>query len=146
MTFWQLTIDCRDAARLADFWAEALGWSRTPPTSPDTPWWRHYQGRADENGAFYDRLFDPEGFRPPLWFQEVPEAKVGKNRLHVDVYATGRDESLSLDERIAIVDAKVTALVSLGATVLHGERSDDPADPYCFVTLADPEGNEFCVG
>jgi hypothetical protein len=47
--------------------------------------------------AFDDRLFDPAGLRPPIWFQEVPEAKTGKNRLHLDLYPTGRDNALPME-------------------------------------------------
>jgi hypothetical protein len=146
MVFFQLTIDCHDPARLARFWGQALGYQPTPPSTPDTTWWAHYRGRADDDGAFDDRLFDPDGLRPPLWFQEVPEEKAGKNRLHLDLYATGRDDTLSLDERVALVDAKVDELVALGASVHERFHSDDAADAYHFVVMNDPEGNEFCIG
>jgi hypothetical protein len=143
--FFQLTIDANDPARLTDFWQQALGYVRTPPTEPDTTWWAHYRGRTDEDGAFYDRLFDPEGLRPPIWFQEVPETKAGKNRLHLDLYPTGRDNSLSIEQRVQIVDAKVAELLALGATVERRTREDDPESPGYYVVLHDPEGNEFCV-
>src|SRR3954462_1149613 len=145
MTFWQLTIDANDPARLARFWEQALGYQPVPPTEPDTTWHRHYRARLGGEAAFDNRLFDPAGLRAPLWFQEVPESKAGKNRLHVDLYPTGRDNSLSLQRRIDIVDAKVAELVELGATVQHQTRDDDPTDPVYFVVLHDPEGNEFCV-
>jgi glyoxalase superfamily protein len=64
-----------------------------------------------------DRLFDPAGLRPPIWFQEVPETRSGKNRLHLDLYPTGRDNSLPLVRRIEIVEAKVAELIGLGASV-----------------------------
>ena len=143
--FFQLTIDCHDPARLARFWGHALGWVSTPPTGPETTWWAHYRGRVDDDGAFYDRLFDPEGLRPPLWFQQVPEAKTGKNRLHLDLYPTGRDDTLPWERRTELVDAKVDELVSLGARVVRRDRGDDPADSYYFTVMQDPEGNEFCV-
>src|SRR4051794_17456535 len=107
MVFWQLTFDAHDPVRLARFWAVALGYQAAPPVEPVTTWWQHYQGRLDGAPAFEDRLFDPEGVRPPLWFQEVPEDKAGKNRLHLDLYPTGRDDSLPMAERVALVDAKV---------------------------------------
>src|SRR4051794_22954567 len=143
--FWQLTIDTVDPGPLAAFWARALGWTGTPPASPDTPWWRHFRHRLGDRDAFDDRLFDPEGLRPSLWFQEVPEPKEGKNRLHLDLYPTGRDGSLTQPERVALVDAKVEELVGLGATVQRRERDDDPDDPVYYVVLHDPQGNEFCV-
>ena len=145
MTFWQLTIDANDPARLARFWRQALGYQPVPPAEPDTTWHRHYRSRLGGQAAFDNRLFDPAGLRPPLWFQEVPETKAGKNRLHLDLYPTGRDNSLSLERRMEIVDAKVAELVELGATVQHRTRHDDRTDPVYFVVLHDPEGNEFCV-
>jgi Glyoxalase-like domain len=146
MVFWQLTIDANDPALLAGFWARALGYQQAPPTSPETTWWQHYRARLEGRAAFGDRIFDPEGLRPPIWFQEVPEGKGGKNRLHVDLYPTERDNALSQDLRVQIVDAKVDELVALGATVERRVRDDDPGDAVYFVVMHDPEGNEFCVG
>jgi hypothetical protein len=146
MVFWQLTIDARDPVVLARFWARALGYQPTPPTDPATTWHEHYRARLGEAVAFDDRLFDPAGARPPIWFQKVPEAKAGKNRLHLDLYPTGRDNSLSMEHRIEMVEAKVHDLTDLGATLEHRERHDDPDDPVYFVVMHDPEGNEFCVG
>lgn len=145
MVFWQLTIDAHDPALLARFWGRALGYLPVPPAEPDTTWWAHYRRRLGDEESFDDRLFDPEGLRPPLWFQEVPEDKAGKNRLHLDLYVTERDDRLSHAERVALVDAKVAELVALGATVRAPYREDDPERPPYFVGLWDPEGNEFCV-
>ena len=143
--FFQLTIDCHDPARLAPFWAQALGYLQVPPAEPDTTWWELYRHRLGDDAEFDDRIFDPEGLRPPIWFQEVPESKSGKNRLHLDLYPTGRDRSLTFARRVEIVDAKVAELVELGATIQRTTRDDDPGDPSYFVVLQDPEGNEFCV-
>ena len=145
MIFWQLTIDANDPARLALFWRQALGYQPAPPAEPASTWQAHYRSRLGGEEAFDDRLFDPEGLRPPLWFQAVPEGKAGKNRLHLDLYPTGRDNSLPVERRVELVDTKVAELVSLGATVLGSTRDDDPADPMYYVVLQDPEGNEFCV-
>jgi Glyoxalase-like domain len=144
--FWQLTIDANDPERLARFWGAALGYVPVPPTSPPTPWNDHYRARLQGESAFTDRLFDPDGLRPPLWFQAVPEHKSGKNRLHLDMYPTGRDRSLAQEQRVAIVDARVAELIVLGASIERTARDDDPADPFYWVVLHDPEGNEFCVG
>jgi Glyoxalase-like domain len=146
MVFWQLTIDANDPARLARFWARALGYQPAPPTEPATTWHAHYRGRLGEEAAFDDRLFDPAGLRPPIWFQQVPEAKAGKNRLHLDLYPTGRDRALAMERRVELVEAKVAELVGLGAGVERRTREDAPGDPVYFVVLHDPEGNEFCVG
>jgi hypothetical protein len=145
MVFWQLTIDANDPAKLARFWARALGYQPVPPDEPDTTWHRHYRARLGDEAAFEDRLFDPEGLRPPIWFQLVPESKAGKNRLHLDLYPTGRDKTPPIERLIEIVETKVAELVQLGARVEHREREDDPEDPVYFVVMHDPEGNEFCV-
>jgi hypothetical protein len=144
--FCQLTIDARDPMLLARFWAQVLGWQPAPPSASQTPWYDHYRRRLGDRPAFEDRLFDPEGLRPPIWFQQVPEGKAGKNRLHLDVYPSRRDPALSLGERMALVEAKVEEVVELGARVLRRERQDDPQDPDYYVVVQDPEGNEFCVG
>ena len=145
MVFWQLTIDANDPVVLARFWAQALGCQPAPPAEPQTTWHAHYRARLGEDAAFSDRLFDPAGLRPPIWFQEVPEAKAGKNRLHLDLFPTGRDNALPMQERIEIVEAKVAELIRLGASVERRTRHDDPEDPIYAVVMHDPEGNEFCV-
>jgi len=144
MVFFQLTVDANDPARLAAFWARALEYRPVPPDGPRT-WHAHYRRRLAGRTAFPDRLFDPEGLRPPIWFQEVPEEKAGKNRLHLDVYVTGRDNSIPLNQRTELVEAKVAELVGLGASVAGRTGIDDPDDPVYFVVMHDPEGNEFCV-
>ena len=146
MAFWQLTIDANDPAMLARFWAQALGYQPVPPTEPATTWHSLYRARLGEDAAFDDRLFDPAGVRPPIWFQQVPEAKAGKNQLHLDLYPTGRDNALPMERRIEIVEAKVAELTGLGASAQRRTRHDDRADPTYFVLMHDQEGNEFCVG
>jgi hypothetical protein len=144
--FWQLTVDANDPGPLARFWAQALDYQPVPAEEPTTTWQEHYRARLGEEAAFGDRIFDPAGMRPPIWFQQVPETKAGKNRLHLDLYPTGRDNSLPLERRIAIVETKVAALVGLGAGVERRTRHDDLEDPVYYVVMRDPEGNEFCVG
>jgi hypothetical protein len=148
MMFCQLTIDANDPTVLARFWAQALGYQRVPPLEPQTTWHAHYRARVEdmEDAAFDDRLFDPAGLRPPIWFQEVPEAKAGKNRLHLDLYPTGRDDALPMERRIDLVETKVAELIQLGASVERRTRHDDPEDPIYYTVMHDPEGNEFCVG
>jgi hypothetical protein len=145
MTSWQLTIDANDPARLARFWGQALDYRPAPPAEPASTWQAHYRARLGGADAFEDRLFDPAGLRPPIWFQLVPETKAGKNRLHLDLNATGRDDSLPMERRVEIVEAKVAELVGLGAGVRTRTREDDPDDPFYYVVMHDPEGNEFCV-
>ena len=145
MAFWRLTIDANNPAVLARFWEQALGYQPVPPTQPATTWHAHYHARLGEDAVFDDRLFDPAGLSPPIWFQQVPEAKAGKNRLHLDLYPTNRDSALPMERRIEIVEAKVAELTGLGARVQRRDRHDDPADPIYHAVMRDPECNEFCV-
>ena len=138
---FQVTVDCADPHTLADWWAETLGWqvqeqdeafirrmiSAGYAADSDT---KLHKGRLvwTEGAA----ICHPEGTRraPRVLFQLVPEAKAVKNRLHLDV-RIGADE----------VDVAVAGLTARGAKVLHSGRQG----PHTWVTLADPEGNEFCV-
>jgi len=84
---------------------------------------------------------DPEGRGPRLFFQQVPEDKVAKNRVHLDVRAA---PGLVGEERMAALEAECERLVSLGATRV---RRYDPEPPLGagHLVMADPEGNEFCL-
>jgi len=149
MVTWQLTIDANDPARLAAFWAPLLGYEMQPPPDGHASWRAWYLAAGvpedeltDVDDDYCDRIHDPAGGGPPIWFQIVPETKAGKNRLHLDVYPTGRDQPrLPLEERRPIIDARVAELVAAGATI---ERSSSSGDRYTFL-MHDPEGNEFCV-
>lgn len=90
-------------------------------------------------------MTDPTGVGPPLWFQPVPEGKTLKNRLHLDVFVgrTETGEKLPYAERRDRVRAKADQLVGAGATEVRSE--DAPEHERFAVTLADPEGNEFCL-
>src|SRR6266508_1208686 len=80
---WGLTIDCADPARLAEFWVLALGYEPAPPPSGFASWDEWYDRFGvpeDERGL--DTIADPDGVGPRLWFQQVPEPKTVKNRLH----------------------------------------------------------------
>jgi hypothetical protein len=146
---WHLTIDCADTSRLVTFWCEALGY--VPEPAPDgwdswLAYWRaagipddELEGAEHGSGA----IVDPEGVRPRIWFQEVPEPKSVKNRLHLDVRHTPGREAMPYAERRASVDAEVERLLALGASVAR-RNAPEGADYYA-VTLHDPEGNEFCV-
>jgi predicted enzyme related to lactoylglutathione lyase len=74
----------------------------------------------------------PEGLQraPRLLFQLVPEPKTVKNRMHLDI-RIGTDD----------VESTVAGLTARGATVLHNGQQG----PHTWVTLTDPDGNEFCV-
>jgi len=102
-----VTFDCADAMVVGRFWAAALGTD------------------LDEDSTSEKAYVEAAGWGGPnMWFQQVPEPKTAKNRLHFDLRAPG-----------AIPD-EVRRLEGLGATVLREEP---------IVVMADPEGNEFCV-
>lgn len=105
-----ITFDCTDAARLAEFWSALLGRAVDPDASAD---------------------FASIGWatsRPAWMFIKVPESKVVKNRVHVDLVSQDRP-------------ADVERALALGATVLGG--FDEGGNQW--TTLADPEGNEFDI-
>jgi predicted enzyme related to lactoylglutathione lyase len=111
-----VVVDCRDPLRQAEFWAQALAYKIS-------------QRNPDEF-----QVSDPAGVGGSLYFMKVPEPKVGKNRLHLDLVTPGsmRDE--------------VTRLVEAGAELVE-VRQDPPEldNPDRWTVLRDPEGNEFCV-
>jgi hypothetical protein len=145
---WQLAIDCREPALLIPFWCEALGYVPEPPPAgfdSHRAYWlslgHSEEDLGDADGS--DAIVDPDGARPRIFFQAVPEDKAGKNRLHVDIKLTGGPQRHDLAERRALVDAEVERLCALGASIAW-VNTPDGADFYA-VTLRDPEGNEFCV-
>ncbi|NYG60260.1 hypothetical protein BJ980_003183 [Nocardioides daedukensis] len=155
MTDWQLTIDSIDPKRQVAFWAPLLDYRVQPAPDGFESWNAYYvsigvpEDELDHDGDGADRIYDPTGAGPTIWFQAVREKKVDKNRLHLDVYPTGRDQGLSLDERARIVEEKVEQVQLAGASVLRRFPADFPeageVEGY-FVVMADPEGNEFCIG
>lgn len=142
---YQLVIDCADPDRQARFWAAALGYELAPPPTGFATWNDYYRdlGVPEEelvDGA--DRISDPHGEGPPIWFHEVAEGKVVKNRLHIDIRASGgRSEPMAV--RKARVDAEAERLVGLGATITV-VMAQDGLDHYA-VGMKDPEGNEFDI-
>ena len=101
--------------------------------------------RGASAGSARVAVGDAASTGPLLLFHWVPETKAGKNRLHLDLYPTGRDGALPMERREEIVEAKVAELAGLGASVERRTRHDDPDDPVYYVVMHDPEGNEFCV-
>lgn len=109
-----LTFDCVDALRLATFWSEVIGRPLDAGSGP------RY---ASIGGG------DPQRAEPAWYFEAVPETKVAKNRVHVD-----------------LVDpdpAAVRRLVGLGASVVEEHQLGDGG--HRWTVMRDPEGNEFCI-
>jgi catechol 2,3-dioxygenase-like lactoylglutathione lyase family enzyme len=109
--FTELSVDAHDVDALARFWSAVLGWPEV--------------GRED--GVI--ELADPAGTVPTLLFARVPEEKIVKNRVHLDVSPVGCDQAEELER-----------LLALGAT-----RVDVGQGDVSWIVLADPEGNEFCL-
>ena len=107
--FHMVVIDCADPRSLAAFWEAFTG----------------YERRSDEED--WVSIYSPDDSMR-IGFQQVPEGKVVKNRVHLDFEAA--------DEEATAKEIEV-----MGAT--RRWMSEDPEDP--FVVLADPEGNEFCI-
>ena len=142
---YQLVIDCASPDPLAHFWAEALHYVVEPPPTGFDSWDDYYRSIGvpeDELGIGVDSIVDPNGEGPRIWFQVVPESKSIKNRLHIDVRASG-GHGTSLESRRELIEAEAARLVALGATRLR-TASEEDLDHYA-VSMADPEGNEFDV-
>ncbi len=139
----QITFDCADPARLAAFWAEALGYRLQDPPPGFGSWDQALaaMGVPPENRNDASAVTDPAGAGPRLFFQRVPEGKQAKNRVHLDVRAA---PGLAGDARMAALEAEAGRLISHGATRL---RRNEPAPPLDAgnIVMADPEGNEFCL-
>ena len=142
----QVTIDCHDPGLLVAFWTEALGYVAEPPPDGFTTWktyWISLGVPADElegvEGA--ESVVDPDGVGPRLWFQVVPEAKSRKNRVHLDIDVTP-GPGVPVEQRRELVRAEAERLIALGATRV---RVGEERQGHDAQTLADPEGNEFCI-
>ena len=136
---FQVAIDCAEPHVLADWWAEALGWQVEAQDeafirrmveaghATEAQTMRHHGALVWKEGA---AINSPDPGRPRVLFQFVPEPKTVKNRMHFDV-RVGADRQ----------EAEVARLIGLGATELWRASQG----PHSWVTMADPEGNEFCV-
>ena len=143
-TPFQIVIDCKDPELLAGFWAAALGYVLEPPPEGFATWddWRRDIGLPEsELGLGADSIIDPRGDGPRIWFHVVPDAKVVKNRLHLDIHVSG-DRSEPLVTRTQRVDAEARRLADLGATITG--RLGEGLDHYA-MGMQDPEGNEFDI-
>jgi glyoxalase superfamily protein len=140
---WTVTMDCAHPATLAAFWNLALGYVDASPPEGFASWpeWFRAFGVPPEewdDGAYIE---DPDGVRPSISFLKVPEPKVVKNRVHLDVQAGGgRGEPQEV--RWPRVTEAVQRLTAAGATIIREDMQDGTPD---HVVMADPEGNEFDV-
>ena len=139
----QIAIDCADPDRLAAFWAEALHYIVQQPPTGYTSWEAFLQalGMPQEEWGSASAIVDPDGKGPRIFFQRVQEAKTVKNRVHLDLNASRGVPDASAAERLQLVEAEVARLQGIGARELY--RKDEYGQHW--VTMADPEGNEFCI-
>ncbi|WP_455432894.1 VOC family protein [Streptosporangium soli] len=112
-----MTIDARRPYELAQWWSRVTGWTID----------------GDEPGDEEVALVSPEG-QPNLLFIQVPEDKTVKNRLHLDLWP--------LDDTTR--DDEIARMIALGAEPYEDHREPDGLRRG-WMTLLDPEGNEFCV-
>jgi Glyoxalase-like domain len=144
-TKFSIAIDCANPDRLVRFWTKALGYTTEAPPDGFDSWWTFWKSKGlpdEENYAGNDAIVDPSGAGPRIWFHQVPEQKVVKNRLHFDLHESGGRE-LPLDARKLRVDAAAERLVGLGAKIL--EKWEEPEVDHYAVLMQDPEGNEFDI-
>jgi hypothetical protein len=142
---FQLVVDVHDPVREATFWASALGYRpEPPPIGFDS--WKAYRTRLglpeSEQVEGIDSLVDPESGGPRIWFHVVPETKICKNRLHLDIGVSG-GFGVPMELRRERVETEAARLVRLGATRL--ETLEEPGVEWYAVAMADPEGNEFDI-
>lgn len=139
----QVVIDCADPARLADFWGEALHYRIPAPPPGSASWdeWAVAQGIPEDRWNDTSAIEDPDGRGPRVFLQRVPEKKVAKNRMHLDLNVGGGPD-VPLEERRLRVDAEVARLKALGASDARG--AIEQHGEY-WVRMNDPEGNEFCI-
>jgi hypothetical protein len=136
----QVTFDCADPERVGRFWCEVLGYVVPPPPEGFANWDDYDRALPPEQQGGTFACIDPTGVGPRLFFQRVPEGKVVKNRVHLDVrVGTG----LVGEERLTALETECTRLVALGAARVRLLPADE-INESCIV-MQDIEANEFCL-
>ena len=147
----QITFDAHDPRALSSFWRDVLGYAHPAPPGVELPEgadplaaWDEFLARLgvpEDQRNTRSAIEDPDGQGPRLFFQQVPEDKVVKNRVHLDVRAA---PGLQGDDRMAALESECDRLVALGASRV---RRHEPAPPLeaGHIMMTDPEGNEFCL-
>jgi hypothetical protein len=147
----QVTFDAHDPIAQSRFWAEALDYAIPAPPGVDLPAgadpleaWDEFLaglGVPESQRNARSAVEDPTGEGPRIFFQQVAEDKVAKNRMHLDIRAA---PGLEGEERMAALEVECERLVALGATRV-GRHEPDPRLGAGHLVMADPEGNEFCL-
>lgn len=108
MRIGYVTFDCHDPERLIEFWSRALGY--------------------DVSRNVYVTLKDPAGQGPSLYFQQVPEERTVKNRVHLDLVSDDYAREAG-------------ALLEMGASMVRQTEENG----VIWTVFEDPEGNVFCL-
>jgi hypothetical protein len=137
----QVTFDCADPRALSLFWNAVLGYELPSPPPGFESWDAFSETLPPELRNSASASEDPEGVGPRLFFQQVPEGKAVKNRVHLDVRAA---PGLQGEGRMAALEAECERLVALGATRVRRFEPDPPMGAG-HIWMEDPEGNEFCL-
>jgi hypothetical protein len=133
----QVAFDCTEPERVGRFWCEVLGYVAPVPEG-FANWGEFDRSQRPEDQSSWFACVDPSGVGPRLYFQRVPEGKVVKNRVHLDVrVGTG----LVGAERLATLEAERDRLIALGAACVRVMLADEENES-CIV-MQDIEGNEF---
>jgi predicted enzyme related to lactoylglutathione lyase len=111
-----VTFDCHNPRVVAKFWSDVTGYSLEEVNTPGDDYWV---------------ASSPDGQLPRLVFVSVPEKKVVKNRVHLDLIPPGGNQ-----------ESELARLFGLGASIVDDRRRLSPGG---WVVMADPEGNEFCL-
>jgi hypothetical protein len=138
-----ITMDCADARVLSRFWALALSYEEAPPPEGWTSWAEFLTDHGVPEDEWGDgaTIRPANGAGPTISFLKVPEPKVAKNRVHLDVKVSG-GRHVDPQTRERRIRTKEAELVAAGGATLREDRVDGNLD---HVVMADPEGNEFCV-
>jgi hypothetical protein len=139
----QITFDSADPRALGAFWAEALHYEMQPPPQGFDSWEAALEAWGVPRDQWNSRwaILPVDGDGPRVFFQRVPEGKTAKNRVHLDVRVA---EGLTGDERMAAFEAEAARLEALGATRAYRVDPDGRMEQG-FISMLDPEGNEFCL-
>ena len=142
---YQIVMDVHDPALQVRFWSAAQEYQPEPPPAGFARWseyWKRMGMPESDQIDVPESISDPRGHGPRIWFHAVPEPKVSKNRLHLDIRVSG-GMGTPLETRKERVEAEAARLVRLGATRL--EALEEPGVEHYAVAMLDPEGNEFDI-
>jgi len=137
------TMDCTDARVMTGFWTVALSYEEASPPEGWASWGDFLRDQGVPEAEWGDgAVIQPvKGVGPTISFLKVPESKVVKNRVHLDVKVSG-GRNVEPQTRERRIRTKEAELVAAGASTL---REDRVAGSLDHLVMADPEGNEFCI-